>query len=323
MIKERLCILISGRGSNLLSIIKKFDIIFLTESLSIMDYLEGPKKFSELNNQKFYFIAHGLTGYYIEDKQAPIFKAWNNVLSENNNFNIITCCNYIEKHLSSSKSQVIKVNYIPQFLNNDAYYNNTPNSQLKYLNESVVIFPVLHNKNIDVAIITQVIKELASFNKNFIIKLKPKINYKEGSEHRKIVEEFQLYLRKSVSSIKGVNVTINSDSNNAKYFHCEKVITLNGGTSFLESLTYNNKTFNIEFNENVRYQNIPISSNKLLICKNIEEFRNKLILTKDNSYFDECYEKDKEELFRILMDSKIKKENMLSWESMTDSLILR
>ena len=159
--------------------------------------------------------------------------------------------------------------------------------------------------------------------KNLIIKLKPKTNYIPGTLQFSRIKLFRSVLKQSLKDIDEINAVITSDPNNVQYFHCGKVITINGGTSFFESLTYNNKTFNIEFDCCKEYQNIPFNSNKLLICKDINDFDEKLKLIENENYFDSDYETEKEDLFSTQMSSTIKKNNSDQWLDLINQLILK
>ena len=327
----------------LYSIVKDIDILFVTENFKLKYFFPEMHKTNKLEKYEemlkhisIYFIHHGITGYYKIDKktcelwgktQSP-FTIWTDYLLEHKNTFLITCCNFIQKHvlnLSENKlqNQIIKVNHIPQFSYNHILYNNGKSeSELEYLHKSVVIFPVFHN-NVCTETIQTIVKNLIGVNKNIIIKLKPKVNYKSSSNARQTIIKWQDDLQKSLNDYNGINVTITSDSNNAQYFHCDKIITINGGTSFFEALTYNNKTFNIQFTESFPYQKLPGIYNKLLICNDINEFKTKLDLIKDKNYFDNGYEKEKEKLFALQIGSKIKKENNNDWDDIVNEIITR
>ena len=201
------------------------------------------------------------------------------------------------------------------------YNNVTSKSELEYLHKSVVIFPVFHTEDSS-EIMEIIVKNLIGVTKNVIIKIKPKVNYNPSSPAGQKMLKWQKELKELLKKHKGINVTITSISNNGQYFHCDKVITINGGTSFFEALIHNNKTFNIQFKNTWEYQYIPGSYKKLLICNNINEFNTKLNLIKDKSYFDNHYEKDKEKLFAMQLGSTIKKENMNDWNNMVNKVIL-
>lgn len=325
-------------SESLYSIIKEVDMLFLTEFYSLKDYMEKEyiktKAYEkDFKNLSIYFIAHGVTGFYSQNdfahiKKASPFTLWAKHLKENKDTTIITCCNFINKHLSNStheynEHQLIKSDCIPQFLNNDILYNlPMSKSKKEYLKNSTVIFPVLHDQS-NVDIISSIAKKLVGTTKNLIIKLKPKTNYIPGTLQFSRIKQFRSALKQSLKDIDEINAVITSDPNNVQYFHCGKVITINGGTSFFESLTYNNKTFNIEFDCCKEYQNIPFNSNKLLICKDINDFDEKLKLIENENYFDSDYETEKEDLFSTQMSSTIKKSNSDQWLDLINQLILK
>lgn len=323
-------------SESLYSILKEIDRLFLTEFYSLKDYMEKEylktKEYEkDFKNLSIYFIAHGVTGFYSENdfahiKQATPFTSWAKYLKDNESTTIITCCKFIKKHLSNAghkynERQVIKSDYIPQFSHNDILYNlPMSESKKKYLKDSIVIFPVLHDQaNVD--IISSIAKKLVGTTKNIIIKLKPKTNYIPGTLHFSRIKSFRSALKQSLKDINGINAVITSDPNNVQYFHCDKVITINGGTSFFESLTYNNKTFNIEFDCCREYQNIPFNSNKLLICKDIDDFDQKLKSIQNQNYFDSDYKSEKEDLFLTQIGSMIKESNSDQWLNLINQLI--
>lgn len=323
----------SDNAEMLYSILKDIDMLFVTEHFSLDFY--NLKNYEKLKDKYIYFIAHGTTGFYElnkntlklngKRKESP-FKTWADFLLQNKTTYIITCCNVIQKHLlklsDNIKDQIIKVNHLPQFSLNDIIYNNvTSKSKLDYLHNSVVIFPVHHDSE-TIEIIKLIVMTLNGDNKNIIIKIKPKVNHTPESPVAIQMQKWQTNLKQSLINYNDININITTDSNNAQYFHCDKVITLTGGTSFFEALTYNNKTFNIEFEDRSAYQHLPISFNKLLICNNINEFKKKLELIKNEKYFDNNYEKEKERLFAFQIGSKIKKENINDWNDMINNKIL-
>lgn len=323
----------SDNAEMLYSILKDFDMLFVTEHFSLDFY--NLKKYKEiLKDISIYFIAHGTTGFYelnentlkLTRKKVSPFNGWANFILQNKNTYFITCCNFIQKHLlnltNNKTDQIIKVNHLPQFSLNDILYNNvTSKSKLDYLHNSVVIFPVYHDKE-NIEIIKLIVMNLIGDNKNIIIKIKPKVNYKPDTLVAISMQKWQNDLKPSLKKYNDININITTDSNNAQYFHCDKVITLKGGTSFFEALTYNNKTFNIEFEDRWEYQHLPISFNKLLICNNINEFKTKLELIKNEKYFDNNYEKEKERLFAFQIGSNIKKKNINDWNAMINNKIL-
>ena len=70
-------------------------------------------------------------------------------------------------------------------------------------------------------------------------------------------------------------------------------------------------------------QNIPFDSNKLLICKDINDFDKKLKLIEDENYFDSDYETEKEDLFSTQIGSIIKKSDSDEWLDLINQLILK
>jgi hypothetical protein len=321
----------------LYSILKNIDILFLTEHYSL-DYfkLKDYNKKKKLEHISIYFIAHGVTGFYymnedtltLTKKKTSPLTPWGNYILNNKNVFFITCCNFIQNHLLEStnyqkKNQIIKTNHIPQFSYNSILYNNvTSKADLDYLHKSVVIFPVFHRED-STEIMDIIVKNLIDVVKNVIIKIKPKVNYDLSTAQGQNMLKWQKDLKKTLTKHKGINITFTSNTNNGQYFHCDKVITINGGTSFFEALTHNNKTFNIQFNNTWEYQKIPGSYKKLLICNNINEFITKLYLIKDKNYFDNDYEKEKEKLFAMQLGSTIKKENTNDWNNMVNNIIMR
>lgn len=322
-------------NEKLYNILKDIDLLFVTEALRLSYFKLTNDMIKDLERIHIYFIAHGITGYY-KRRVKHTFLPWAREIIKKKNLHIITCCKFIYSYLKSITKnkkkfshQIIKVNHIPQFSYNNILYNTViPESELEYLHNSVVIFPTVPDVHCINAICDIIIVlNQHEVSKNIIIKLKPKANY---PAHHPALHEFMLSwqrdLKESLNEREGIDltfITITFDTNNVQFFHCDKVITIDGGTSFFEALTYNNKTFNIQQkNPHQAYQHIPGTYDKLLICNNMDEFKTKLELIKDEKYFDSDYEEEKNQIFKLQIGKRIAKEDdHVGWNNMVNKII--
>ena len=296
-------IIIYNDDSELFNILTKFNTIILSEFFKLEWYIKNNNYIKKLKLLNLIYIAHGLHTVYddYESKtKTPIIMKFIDELNDNKKLTILTACNImyniINNNISNeTRKRCIKINSIPQFQFNEINYNLILDKNSKIKN-SIVIFLTEYEIN-ELNIVHEIINFLKNYYENvkFILKLKSKVDVSNKYvQYKKLLEDFQL---------KQKNVFIDYNTDFGTLMHSQLNIILFGGTTFFESLYFNDKTFLFRPWSNFACPSkFPLKFNKLLISDNFEKFKLQYKNSLNSKYFDKEYYNEKKMIYKYQMN---------------------
>jgi hypothetical protein len=275
--------------SSLYEILIRFQHIIVSETMNLTWYLNS-EKYKKLKQIQIWFITHGLTTLYDNDRLLVTFKGWKKAFLKNKKIKVLVCCNILYDILNqlcpNNKNQIIKINSLPQFYNNLNILKSVNHNDFE--KTICIVSSILSDIEIDhIHLIVNTINNLYK-NTNIVIKIKSKYSLKAFDDLINVLKN------------KCKNITIDFFSPIVNFVSCKKIIVLSGGTSFFEILQYNNNTFIYPL-YNIYYTEIPLDFKKLLIPSDVTEFEKYLKLSDNEKYFNDEYMIEKKNLFKFQM----------------------
>ena len=257
-----------------------------TENISIIikkyDLLIGGVSFNHgyMNIIKSIMITHCHYSIFINEFGRNYIKKIGNKCPK---LKCLICCN-LSYNLSKNEDKnkkIIKLNSLPSF-DNLKYIYNKYNSYKDY----IVLLPG------------------GAFNEDILIYYYEIIN--EIFPDRKIIlkhKDFNIKKFKKIN-LKNLEIFEYSDKFSYDLFDCFACICIDKGSSFMESLSVNNKTLFTclhDYNKLIKIDKYDLDINKILISYNKNNFINHLQIIKNNKdYFNNEYEDDKNKLFKYI-----------------------
>lgn len=283
---------------SLFNILQKFEHIILSETMNLQWYLESEeyRHLKQINDGKIWYITHGIASMYNEELKDT-YRKMGITTRENKHVNVLVLCNFIYKALielcPNNKDQIIKINSLPQFFNNENIVKSVNRDDFK--NTICIVGCILSDNEIDhIHLLVDTINNLYK-DTNIVVKYKSKYSdVPTKYKSRRVVDLINKLKSKSE------NISVDFYSPIVKYAYSKKIIVIAGGTSYFEILQYNNNTFIYPL-YNKYYTKIPLDFKKLLIPNDVSEFEKYLKLSDNEKYYDDEYMIEKKKVFKFQM----------------------
>ena len=263
---------------NKYKIFNNFDIIIFLDNYIFQTY----KEFDiHLLKPKLFYLTHGIHLIYdIEEYKKKyntnIFEKWIDI-HKHLKLNYITCCNYLHKNLiyeGIKPKYIHKINSLPQFQEDILLFKS---NNVELYKDCIIIF------------ICQ--EEIVKYTKKKLSKIiqlirkyytKNKIYFKVKKEYKRDRFDF-LYKF-------GIDI-LNETTNIFNFKKAKLIIILEGGTSFLECLQFNQNVLLLKLSKSEKYYTFYPDDNRfkeLFICNNLNHFD--ILLRKIKTYiYDDKY----------------------------------